>query len=126
MTEFDIEHAATANGRVISFNMAIEPNMIRLAEQEGVRIMDHNIIYKLIDDVKEDLSAHLAPTITQRVTGEAEVQQVFEITLKGRDKAAIAGCRVRNGMINKARKVRVTRGDETIYDGKDMTICSTI
>lgn len=118
VAEFDIEHAATANGKVISFNMPIEPNMMRIAEEQGVAIMDHNIIYKLIDEVKETLSEHLAPTITQRVTGEAEVQQVFEITLKGRDKTAIAGCRVRNGLINRARKVRVTRGDETIYDGK--------
>lgn len=116
--EFDIEHAASANGKVISFNMPIDANMMRMAEQEGVQIMDHNIIYKLIDDVKAVLSEQLPPLVTQRVTGEAEVQQVFEITIKNREKTAIAGCRVRNGMINKARKVRVTRGDETIYDGK--------
>jgi translation initiation factor IF-2 len=117
--EFDIEHAASANGLVISFNMPIDPNMSRLAESEGVKIMDHNIIYKLIDDVKAVLSEQLPPAVTQRVTGEAEVQQVFEITVKGRDKTAIAGCRVRNGTINKARKVRVIRGNETIYDGKN-------
>ncbi|KAJ5648077.1 Translation initiation factor IF-2 [Penicillium lividum] len=117
VAEFDIEHAAAAKGRVISFNMPIDPNMMRIAEQEGVKIMDHNIIYKLIDDVKADLSQYLAPTITQRVTGEAEIGQIFEITVKGRDKIAIAGCRVRNGTVNKARKVRVIRGDETVYDG---------
>lgn len=119
VTEFDIEHAASANGRVISFNMAIEPGMLRRAEEEGVTVMDSNIIYKLIDEVKAVLSEHLAPTVTQRVTGEAEVQQVFDITVKGRDKVSIAGCRVRNGMINRSRKVRVMRGTETVYDGKD-------
>ncbi|KAJ5140355.1 Translation initiation factor IF-2 [Penicillium atrosanguineum] len=117
ISEFDIEHAASANGLVISFNMPIDPNMSRIAESEGVKIMDHNIIYKLIDEVKAVLSEQLPPTITQRVTGEAEVQQVFEITVKGREKTAIAGCRVRNGMMNKTRKVRVIRGNETIYDG---------
>ncbi|KAJ5525052.1 Translation initiation factor IF-2 [Penicillium frequentans] len=117
VTEFDVEHAAAAKGRVISFNMPIDPNMMRMAEQDGVRIMDHNIIYKLIDDVKADLSQHLAPIITQRVTGEAEIGQIFEITIKGREKMSIAGCRVRNGTVNKTRKVRVLRGDETIYDG---------
>lgn len=117
VTEFDIEHAASAKGRIISFNMPIEPNMARQAELESVKIMDHNIIYKLIDDVKDVLSEHLAPTVTQRVTGEAEVSQVFEITVKGRDKTSIAGCRVRNGLINKTKKVRVIRGNETVYDG---------
>ncbi|KAJ5611692.1 Translation initiation factor IF-2 [Penicillium herquei] len=117
ITEFDVEHAAAANGRIICFNQPIEPAMSRMAELEGVQIMDHNIIYKLIDHVKEDLSQYLAPTITQRVTGEAEIGQIFEITIKGREKMSIAGCRVRNGTVNKARKVRVIRGNETIYDG---------
>ncbi|KAJ5908977.1 Translation initiation factor IF-2 [Penicillium taxi] len=117
ITEFDVDHAASSNGRIISFNMSIEPNMSRMAEQEGVKIMDHNIIYKLIDDVKAVMSEQLAPTITQRVTGEAEIQQIFEITVKGRQKSAIAGCRVRNGLINKSKKVRVIRRNETVYDG---------
>ena len=33
MSEFDIEHAASANGRLISFNQPIEPNIMRIAEQ---------------------------------------------------------------------------------------------
>ncbi|EAU36245.1 hypothetical protein ATEG_02971 [Aspergillus terreus NIH2624] len=115
--EFDIEHAATANGHIISFNMPIDPAMHRMAENRGVKIMDHNIIYKLIDDVKATLSEHLAPLVSQRVTGEAEIGQIFEITLKGREKTAIAGCRVRNGVINRTKKVRVLRGQETIFDG---------
>lgn len=123
--EFDIEHAASAQGMLISFNMAIDPNMMRMAEMENVKIMDHNIIYKLIDDVKAILSEQLAPTVIKRVVGEAEIGQIFEITLKGRVKTSIAGCRVRNGMMQKSRKVRVTRGDEIIYDGKNpINICS--
>lgn len=91
---------------------------MRMAETEGVEIMDHNIIYKLTDDVKRVLSDLLPPTVTTRVTGEAEIREIFEITVKGREKVSIAGSRVRNGMINKARKVRVLRGEETLYDGK--------
>ncbi|OQE74608.1 hypothetical protein PENNAL_c0078G01431 [Penicillium nalgiovense] len=115
--EFDIEHAGSAKGKIISFNQVIDPNIMRIAEAEGVDILDHNIIYKLIDDIKAILSEKLPPTITTRVTGEAEIQQVFEITVKGREKTAIAGSRVRNGLINKTRKVRVLRGEEIVYDG---------
>ncbi|KAJ5774485.1 hypothetical protein N7457_009381 [Penicillium paradoxum] len=117
ISEFDIEHASSAKGKIISFNQPIEANIMRIAETEGVEIMDHNIIYKLIDDVKAILSEQLPPTVTTRVTGEAEIQQLFEITVKGREKMAIAGSRVRNGMINKARKVRVLRGEKVVYDG---------
>ncbi|KGO76469.1 Translation elongation/initiation factor/Ribosomal, beta-barrel [Penicillium italicum] len=117
VSEFDIEHAGSAKGKIISFNQAIDPNIMRMAETEGVEILDHNVIYKLIDEIKAILSEKLPPTITMRVTGEAEVQQVFEITVKGREKTAIAGSRVRNGIINKTRKVRVLRGEEIVYDG---------
>ncbi|KAJ9485418.1 hypothetical protein VN97_g7938 [Penicillium thymicola] len=117
VSEFDIEHAGSAKGKIISFNQVIDPNIMRIAETEGVEILDHNIIYKLIDDIKAILSEKLPPSVTMRVTGEAEIQQVFEITIKGREKAAIAGSRVRNGLINKTRKVRVLRGEEIIYDG---------
>ncbi|KAL4866373.1 hypothetical protein BDV12DRAFT_172886 [Aspergillus spectabilis] len=117
ISEFDIEHAATANGHLISFNMPIDPAMSRMAESRGVNIMDHNIIYRLVDDVKDTLSGQLAPLVTQRVVGEAEIGQIFEISLKGREKMSIAGCKVRNGVINRTKKVRVLRGQETIYDG---------
>ncbi|KAE8352461.1 hypothetical protein BDV28DRAFT_135121 [Aspergillus coremiiformis] len=117
ISEFDIEHAATAKGHIISFNMPIDPAMSRMAEIRGVNIMDHNIIYKLIDDVKAVLSEQLPPSVSYRVTGEAEIGQLFEITVKGREKTTIAGCKVRNGIISKARKVRVMRGQEIIFDG---------
>lgn len=118
VSEFDIEHAATADGHIISFNMPIEPGILRIAELDGVKIMDHNIIYKLIDDVKATLSEHLAPNVSHRVVGEAEIGQIFEITVKGRTKTSIAGCKVRNGTVNRSKQVRVLRGQEVIYDGK--------
>lgn len=117
VSEFDIEHAASAQGCIVTFNMPVDHAMLRMAEKRGVRVLDHNVIYKLIDEVKELLSEHLAPSVTQRVTGEAEIGQVFEISVKSREKTAIAGCKVRNGMIHRSKNVRVLRGQEIIYDG---------
>ncbi|KKZ68423.1 translation initiation factor IF-2 [[Emmonsia] crescens] len=115
--EFDIQHAAVAKGHIITFNMPVEPSMARMAESEGVKIMNHNIIYELIDDVKSKLSEHLPPTVTQHVTGEAEIGEIFEISGKGRSKIAIAGSKVRNGLISRSHKARVLRDKEVIYDG---------
>ncbi|EDN09003.1 hypothetical protein HCAG_05502 [Histoplasma mississippiense (nom. inval.)] len=117
ISEFDIQHAAVAKGHIITFNMPVDPSMARMAEAEGVKIMNHNIIYELIDDVKSKLSDHLLPTITQHVTGEAEIGQIFEISGKGRTKIAIAGSRVRNGLISRSHKARILRDKEVIYDG---------
>ncbi|KAN0102053.1 initiation factor 2 [Hyaloscypha variabilis] len=117
LSEFDVEHAAAADGHLINFNTAVEPNISRLAEEAKVKIIDHNIIYRLVDDVKAELSKHLPPLVTQRVLGEAEIAQIFSINIKGRQYQNIAGCKVRNGSITKTAKVRVLRGGEKVFDG---------
>ncbi|KAK4694648.1 translation initiation factor IF-2, partial [Lecanoromycetidae sp. Uapishka_2] len=117
VTEFDVDHAAVAKGHIINFNTTVEGPIQRMAEARGVSILDHSIIYRLTDDVKKTLSDRLPSTVTQKVLGEAEIGQVFEINIKGRVKVPIAGCRIRNGVIGRTNKVRVLRGKETIYDG---------
>ena len=117
VTEFDIEHVATAQGYIISFNTTLEPSMVRLADEAGVQILDHSIIYRLVDDVKAKLSEHLPPIITQRVLGEAEVVRIFEISVKRQGKVPIAGCKVRHGIVTRKGKVRIMRNREMIYNG---------
>ena len=117
ITEFDIDHAAVAKGHIISFNTTVDGNIQRMAEAKDVTILDQSIIYRLVDDVKAKLSEKLPEVVTQKVLGEAEIAQVFEINTKGRTTVPVAGCRVRNGVIGRNYKVRVLRGKEIIYDG---------
>lgn len=118
VSEFDIKHAATSNAAVVNFNSDIDPVISRMAEAQGVKIMNHTIIYELIDDVKAIMSERLPPNVINRVTGEAEISQVFDITIKGRKTMPIAGCKVRNGVISRSKKVRVMRDKEIVYDGE--------
>lgn len=117
VSEFDIEHAAVAKGFIVNFSQPLDPFIKRKADRMKVGVLDHDIIYKLVDDVKEKLSDFLPPIITQKVTGEAEISQVFDITVKGRKQKPVAGCKVRNGTISRNSKVRVIRKGKTIYDG---------
>ncbi|CRG85293.1 Translation initiation factor IF-2 [Talaromyces islandicus] len=117
VSEFDIKHAATSNASVINFNSEVDPMISRMAEAQGVKMMNHTIIYELIDDVKAVMTDRLPPNIIHRVTGEAEISQIFDITIKGRKTMSIAGCKVRNGVISRSKKVRVMRDKEIIYDG---------
>lgn len=118
VSEFDIEHAAVAKGVVVNFSQPLDPYIKRKADRMKVPIMDHDIIYKLVDDVKDKLSEYLPPIVTQKVVGEAEIAQVFDITIKGRKQKPVAGCKVRNGTIGRNSKVRVVRKGKTIYDGE--------
>lgn len=117
LSEFDVEHAAAAQGLLINFNTPVDPHIARLADQSKVTILDHNIIYRLMDDVKAELSKYLTPLVTQRVTGEAEIAQIFSIKIKKREMKNIAGCKVRNGTIARNSKVRVLRNNEKVFDG---------
>ncbi|EGE01943.1 translation initiation factor IF-2 [Trichophyton equinum CBS 127.97] len=115
--ESDIRHASAANAAVISFNQSVDPDIMKIAVAEGVDVLNRNIIYELIDDVKMRLSEHLPPTVTQRVSGEAEIGEIFEIKLKGKKTTFVAGCKVSNGVIHRSHNVRVLRGKNIIYDG---------
>jgi len=113
----DVEHAAAAKGHIISFNTVVEGSIRRMAEAARVSILDQSIIYRLVDDVKAKLESVLPELVTTRVTGEAEVAQVFEINSKGRVTVPVAGCRVRNGVIGRTSNIRVVRGGEVVYTG---------
>ena len=127
VSESDIKLLAATGemGYVISFNQPVDATMYRLAEAADLRILDHNIIYKVTDDVKEKLSDELPPLITQRVLGEAEIGKIFDITVKKKT-VKVAGCRITNGTISRSQKIRVSRNQEVIYTGmKHLSLAST-
>ena len=116
--ESDVELASATQAHIIAFNLPPDENMKGLAESRGVKVLENNIIYRVLDDVKAVLEERLPPVVTQRVLGEAEISAAFEIGVGGRKKVKIAGCKVRNGVMGKGNRVRVLRGDgEKIYDG---------
>ncbi|GAB7361271.1 hypothetical protein MBLNU230_g1331t1 [Neophaeotheca triangularis] len=115
--ESDIEHAAIAGGYLVAFNLPSNPEMAALAESRGVQILENNIIYRVLDDVKAVLETKIPDLVTQRVLGEAEIGQNFEIGVGGRKKVLIAGCKVRNGSVGKGARARVFRQGEKVYDG---------
>ena len=121
LTESDIKMLA-ATGEVayaISFNQPIDGVIRQLAVAARINILDHNIIYKVTDDVTDKVGAELPPLVTQRVLGEAEVGDIFEIKMK-KGLLKIAGCRVTNGNIRRAEKIRVLRRGETVYTGESL------
>ncbi|KAI1207533.1 initiation factor 2 [Annulohypoxylon truncatum] len=115
--EFDVEHAAMSKSVIVNFATTTPGYIKQMAEEQGVKILDHTVIYHVVDEVKAILSTYLAPEVTNKVLGEAEVLQIFPINIKGRMYKNIAGCKVRNGTLEKGRLFRVIRRGETIFDG---------
>jgi translation initiation factor IF-2 len=56
----------------------------------------------------------LKPELKEVVLGTAEVRQVFRLS-KG---VVVAGCMVSTGKITRSEKIRLVRGDETLWTGR--------
>ena len=117
VSEFDVSHAASAQAHLICFSVGMDQNIRRLAEAAGVKIVEQNIIYRLVDSVKSILESYLEPLRTKRVLGEAEVAMLFDISVGSRRTMPVAGCKVRNGVVERNKKVMVRRNGEVVYDG---------
>ncbi|KAB5533632.1 putative mitochondrial translation initiation factor [Coniochaeta sp. 2T2.1] len=117
ISESDVEYATLTGSTIINFNSPVPDHIKRMADDAGVAIMDYNVIYHLVDAIKDKLSEKLKPTVSTRVLGEAEVLQLFPINLKGRKFKNIAGCRIRNGQVTRNAKYRVIRKGVNVFEG---------
>ncbi|KAK0150208.1 Translation initiation factor IF-2, mitochondrial [Merluccius polli] len=116
VSENDVRLAETFSGSIYGFNVSASKSILRLAEKKGVQIHLHTIIYKLVDDLKDELSSTLPPLVSSNVLGEAAVLAVFQVTAGGK-KVPVAGCRVRSGLLDRRMKFRLLRGQDTLWEG---------
>jgi translation initiation factor IF-2 len=114
ITESDILLASASNAIVIGFGVRPGREASDLAEQEGVEIRLHSIIYELQDEMKKAMLGLLEPTIKENYSGRAEVLNVFRIPKVG----TIAGCRVTDGVIKRDAEIRILREGEQVFKGK--------
>ena len=92
ITEGDIKLAEPFNAIIYAFNVGVlQPNVRQLAKSHKVAIKEHNIIYRLFDDLRGELEKLLPPIEAEEVLGEANVLQEFIVT-EGKHKLPVAGC----------------------------------
>jgi translation initiation factor IF-2 len=114
ITESDILLASASNAIIIGFNVRPERKGADLAEQEGVEIRLHSIIYELQDEIRKAMLGLLDPVFKENYLGKAEVLNIFRIPKVG----TIAGARVLDGVLRRDADIRLTRGGEQIFKGK--------
>ncbi len=114
ITETDIMLAAASNAIVIGFNIRSDAKVQELADQEHVDMRYYDVIYQLLNDIKDAMVGMLEPVYQEHVLGRAEVRQTFHVPKFG----TIAGCYVLDGHVDRGSKVRVVRDHAVIYDGK--------
>lgn len=110
----DIEFAATAGASIVAFNTRLENGVAGIAKHKGVEIISHNIIYELINQVRDAMKNLLDPELRENKLGAAEVRQVFNVSKGG----TVAGCMVTEGLIRRDKFARVMRAGKEIAKGK--------
>jgi len=113
----DVSMASTSGAAVIAFNVKQDNGVSALAKHHDVQIISHNIIYELIEQVKEGMAELLEPERRENKTGAAEVRQIFPVA-----KGFVAGCMVTEGKILRDAFARVLRNGEVIAESKIGTL----
>ncbi|CAG9565150.1 unnamed protein product [Danaus chrysippus] len=117
VTPGDIEIAQAFDAVIYAFNVEVPPPIAVEAKNNNIKIKRHNVIYKLVDDIKSEVSARIPTTLTEEVVGEANVLQQFLVG-DGRRKVPVAGCRCVRGVLQRSALYRLIRGQEIVYEGK--------
>ena len=114
ISESDVLLASASQAIIYGFNVRPNAKVRQKAEEEGVEIRLHNIIYKMVEEIETAMKGMLAPEIKEVVTGQAEIRQVIKVSKVGN----IAGCYVTDGFIRRNCGIRLLRDSVVVYEGK--------
>ncbi len=118
VTETDVTLAKASNAILIAFNVKPSKEAKKLAENDKIKISTYNIIYEVLDYIKQRMSGLLAPDVQESVTGTAQILEIFKVSGAGK----VAGSKVIDGEISNNSEARIIRDGTIIFTGKIGTI----
>ncbi|MBI4360111.1 MAG: translation initiation factor IF-2, partial [Candidatus Jacksonbacteria bacterium] len=119
-TENDVLEGDAIGARLIGFKVKPTAGAEQLLRNRKLTIKTYNLIYELLDYLREELKKIIPAEIIEEQIGEAEVLAIFGKS----GKHMILGGRVKDGMINTEANWRVFREDEVLGEGAILEIQS--
>jgi translation initiation factor IF-2 len=116
ISENDVNFAETFDGIIYGFNVNASNVIQQSAARKRVKIKLHKIIYRLIEDLQEELSSRLPCLVEEQPIGEASILATFSVT-EGKKKIPVAGCRVQKGQLERQKKFKLIRNGHVIWKG---------
>ncbi len=113
ITANDVMLASASDAVALGFHVGKEPGVDASARHEGVEVRLHQVIYEMIDEVREAMTGLLAPELREMTRGRAQIKQVFSVGKTGK----VAGCIVLSGTVRPTFRLRVHRKDEVLFEG---------
>lgn len=108
----DIHLASPSKAIVYGFNVAIPKNTKLIADREHIEIRLFNVIYELIDNVREEMTKLLAPGVVETELGTLIIKGIFKITKN----ELICGGEVTKGKLSLPAYARILRSKNLISE----------
>ncbi len=118
ISESDVSLAAVSDAIIIGFNVRPNAKVQAMASEENVDMRFYNVIYNVIKDVKDATAGLMAPRFEERILGNAEVREVFQVPKIG----AVAGCYITDGKLERGRLLRLIRDGIVHYEGRNSSL----
>ncbi len=113
ISEADVLHAKSTRGIILGFNVKVSASAQKLAESEKILVRTYRIIYELLEELADAASGMLESLQNEEILGVGQIVAEFPF-----EKLRVAGIRVTDGRMAKGDKVRVTRAQDTIGEGR--------
>ncbi len=114
ITNNDVMLASASNAIIYGFNVRPTAMVSAKAEEAGVEIRLHRIIYALIEEMENAMKGMYKKEKVEQILGQAEVRTLIKISKIG----TVAGSYVTSGVIKANALVRVLRNGVIVYEGK--------
>lgn len=113
ISESDINLAEASKAIILGFHTKIEPHAEGLIKQKKTKIILHDVIYHMIDEVKVEMQKLLDKVRKETHVATAKVLAVFRSSRLGN----IAGSIVTDGVFKRNYLVKLKRNGEVLYSG---------
>ncbi|MBI4709019.1 MAG: translation initiation factor IF-2 [Candidatus Portnoybacteria bacterium] len=112
--ESDIKLAGSAKAKVFGFRVKTNSSVTGLAERSGIKIFNSDIIYELIQAIREEAALLLSPEVVRRELGQVKVLATFKQT----GQKQIIGGRVIKGKMERGAMAEISREGEILGKGR--------
>lgn len=113
--ESDIKFAKASGSIVCGFKIKIPPAIQLQAENSKIKIITAEVIYELIDAIKEEMKKLLKPEMERNLIGKLSVLAVFK-RIANNDQ--VIGGRVTSGIAKRGAIIDILKDGEKIGKGK--------
>jgi translation initiation factor IF-2 len=114
ISEEDLNTAKDTHSIIIGFNIKASPRIKKIAQSMHIVLMIYDILYRLVEDVKDAAESLIPPEYIEIDNGRAEIKQVITLS----NKSIVLGSLVFEGKILNSSKCKILRKDEVIFEGK--------